>query len=284
MFANRAPTLSSTLPSSQGLHLISNENAVVSSSKPSSVTTSTPAKSGTGMKRRAFGDISNKKQAPLSSSKSGSTNNSAAVVKKSAFTPRSKLQQYQHQSLIPKSNATRKPSNFAPKSSSKSTQQAFVPRKTSTTTSSIFQTTEPTMGKKVLFETVDDVELPAGRPFSQQDLDDYDDDDDDLSAILNAQTVTTMWDDWRESVHQQYLDEGLRIDEEVTLQVQEHMKNVFQQEEEELNGIDSLLDWVDDLDLDDDLSNTRNDVSDDWSQPASSILLDPLDDSTLFEC
>jgi hypothetical protein len=53
---------------------------------------------------------------------------------------------------------------------------------------------------------------------------------------------------------------------------------------EEANGIDSLLDWVDDLDLDQELATALVDDDDDeWSQPASSILGDNFDDSVLFE-
>jgi hypothetical protein len=44
------------------------------------------------------------------------------------------------------------------------------------------------------------------------------------------------------------------------------------------------LDWVDDLDLDQELATALVDDDDDeWSQPASSILGDNFDDSVLFE-
>lgn len=308
MFSHRAPMLSSAHPSSQGRQLLvskNNENAVVSSAKPSNTAT-TPAKSS--MKRRAFGDISNKKQAPSSSS-----SKSNVVLKKTAFTPRSKLQHYQHQSsVLPKgsNNATRKPpSSFAPiapkiTTISNSFPQAVVPRKTTTTT-----TSNP--AKKVVFEAVDNVELPAGRLFSQQ----LELDDDSASEISEAEFISTMWDDWRSSVRQQYEEEGLKIDQQVELEVQERMKTVFQQEEgktlstlithicigslthqsflhsfiyrvvEDVNGIHSLLDWVDDLDLDQEDIVAGDDDADEWSQPASSFLGDSLlvDDSLIFE-
>lgn len=47
-----------------------------------------------------------------------------------------------------------------------------------------------------------------------------------------------------------------------------------------MRGIDSLMDLVDDLDLDKDL--VLSDDDDNWSQPASSVFGDdPLDDSLL---
>jgi hypothetical protein len=304
--------LSSTHPSSSSTarQFVSNENTIVPSTKSSSVSTTTPGKSGTGVKRRAFGDISNKKQAP-SSTKSSSNSSTIPLKKTTAFTPRSKLQHYQQQSLIPKanSNATRNPSSFAPKSTKNVSQQAIVPRKSSTLTTT--QIKETTVAKTVVFETVDDVELPAGRLFSQQLLD-----EDDLTDISEDEFNRTLWDDWRASVRQQYDEHGLKIDQEIEMQVQERMKSVFQQEDgklklyecviffctddacklihilhsillfiEEANGIDSLLDWVDDLDLDQELATALvdDDVDDgDWSQPASSIL-GGIDDSFLSE-
>jgi hypothetical protein len=231
MFSHRAPMLSSTHPSSSSTarQFVSNENAIVSSTKSSSVSTTTPAKSGTGMKRRAFGDISNKKQAP-SSTKSSSNSSSILLKKTTAFTPRSKLQHYQQQSLIPipkaNSNSTRNPSSFAPKSTKNVSQQAIVPRKTSTLTTQIKETS---VAKTVVFETVEDVELPAGRLFSQQSLD-----EDDLTDISEDEFNRTLWDDWRASVRQQYDEHGLKIDQEVEMQVQERMKSVFQQEDGKL--------------------------------------------------
>ena len=91
MFAPRTTTFSKQTNS----FLSNNENATfVTSDKTTKATVSSMTPK---TKRRAFGDISNKK--PLH----GKGNNNNVALKKTTFTPRSKLQHYQKQSSgIPK--------------------------------------------------------------------------------------------------------------------------------------------------------------------------------------
>ena len=80
-------------------------------------------------------------------------------------------------------------------------------------------------------EPVEDVELPAGRLFSEQLQHDADDDwtDDDYDEIFSNKK--NMWDDWRESVLQKYEEKERKIDHELDLEVKQRMENIFQQEE-----------------------------------------------------
>jgi len=149
-----------------------------------------------------------------------------------------------------------------------------LPRKTSSTA------VNSGKQKTVVFETVDDVELPAGRLFSQQ-LEN--EDDDDLTELSDQEFIDNMWsssNDWRTSFQKQYEEDCLKEDQELDRQVQQQMNEFFrkEQEEEEMKGIDSLLDLVDDLDLDLDHHD-----DDSWSQPATSVFGDDiLDDSLLL--
>ncbi|KAL3929281.1 MAG: hypothetical protein SGBAC_012281 [Bacillariaceae sp.] len=250
------------------------------SSAKQSTTLSTP---GASIKRRAFGDISNKKS--MSSAAKSGGNQSSTVLKKTVFTPRSKLQQ---KPLLPKSTSkqptqsVRKPftttstNSLAPTSVTKHTQpaaqQAVLPRKASTAVNS---------GKKktVVFETVDDVELPAGRLFSQQ----LENEEDDITELSDQDFIDNMWCDWKTSFRQQYEEDCLKEDQELDRQVQQQMDTLFRKEEEEMSGIDSLLDLVDDLDLDQDLAALDDHNDDTWSQPTSSIFGDDiLNDSLLL--
>mmetsp|Transcript_3423 Transcript_3423/g.7810 ORF Transcript_3423/g.7810 Transcript_3423/m.7810 type:complete len:276 (-) Transcript_3423:235-1062(-) len=275
MFAPRSTALPTSSSTSTSIRpLVSNENVMntTSSAKQSTTSFSTP---GASMKRRAFGDISNKKS--LASSAKSSGNKNTIVLKKTAFTPRSKLQQKPLLPKQPPGHSIRKPLSSTTSTTSvtkKPSQKAVLPRKTSSTA------VNSGKQKTVVFETVDDVELPAGRLFSQQ-LEN--EDDDDLTELSDQEFIDNMWsssNDWRTSFQKQYEEDCLKEDQELDRQVQQQMNEFFrkEQEEEEMKGIDSLLDLVDDLDLDLDHHD-----DDSWSQPATSVFGDDiLDDSLLL--
>jgi hypothetical protein len=127
----------------------------------------------------------------------------------------------------PTSSSVRKPfatttSNIAPTSvTKKPSQKAVLPRATSTAINS---------GKKktVLFETVDDVELPAGRLFSQQ-LEN--EDDDDLTELSDQEFIDNMWSDFGTSFHKKYQEDCLKEDKELDLQVQQQMNDFLRKEQ-----------------------------------------------------
>ena len=84
----------------------------------------------------------------------------------------------------------------------------------------------------LLMEPVEDVELPAGRLFSEQLQHDADDDwTDDASEDEVFSSKKNMWDDWRESVLQKYEENERKIDDELDFEIKERMENIFRQEE-----------------------------------------------------
>lgn len=184
--------------------LSNNSNATTPASKP-----------GTS-KRRAFGDISNKKSSASANGGSKSSNANNLVIKKSnVFTPARSLklqtlQSSNQQQIKPLGTKITASSSVVPKSSSK---QVILPRKNAT--------------KTVLFEPVDDVELPAGRLFSQEPQDD----DGDLTQLSEDEFHRTMWDDWRSSMDQKYKEAEAANDAHTDLQVQERMNSVFQNDQ-----------------------------------------------------
>lgn len=96
----------------------------------------------------------------------------------------------------------------------------MLPRKASTAANS---------GKKktVVFETVDDVELPAGRLFSQQ----LENEEDDLTELSDQEFIDNMWCDWKTSFRKQYEEDCLKEDQELDRQVQQQMDTLFRKEE-----------------------------------------------------
>jgi hypothetical protein len=190
-----------------------NENMnVASSAKQFNSNTTTPSSKlgGASVKRRAFGDISNKKS-NISNGKSNSSSSNVIIKKNTAFTPARSLK---FQPLQQQSKQQKSTSAFVPKSSNK---RAIVPRKLNTAT-----ITAPVIARAVVFEAVDDVELPAGRLFCQEP----DNSDDELTQLSEDEFNRNMWYDWRSSMQQKYNDEH---DENIDKEVQERMQNIFDQ-------------------------------------------------------
>lgn len=216
MFAPRTTTFSKQTNS----FLSNNENATfVTSDKTTKATVSSMTPK---TKRRAFGDISNKK--PLH----GKGNNNNVALKKTTFTPRSKLQHYQKQSSgIPK------PTTLT-QSLASTQNNKFLPSRTNSTTS--FKNTidhevrisiEPKVKSAVALEPVEDVELPAGRLFSEQSNDGTD----DWSDFSEEEIISNkdMWDDWRESLRQKY-EEERKMDSKLDFEMKQKMESIIQQE------------------------------------------------------
>lgn len=218
MFAPRTTTFSKQTNS----FLSNNENATfVTSDKTSKATVSSMTPK---TKRRAFGDISNKK---LLHGKGNNSNNNVAL-KKTTFTPRSKLQHYQKQSSgIPK------PTTLI-QSLASTQNNKLLPSRTNPITS--FKNTidhevrisiEPKVKSAVPLEPVEDVELPAGRLFSEQSKDETD----DWSDFSEEEIISNkgMWDDWRESVRQKY-EEERKMDSKLDFEMKQKMESIIQQE------------------------------------------------------
>lgn len=98
-------------------------------------------------------------------------------------------------------------------------QKAVLPRNTSTSVNA---------GKKktVVFETVDDVELPAGRLFSQQ----LEDEDDDITELSDQDFINNMWSDHKAALRKGYEEARLKEDQELDRRVQQHMDEFLRKE------------------------------------------------------
>jgi hypothetical protein len=203
----------------RGVLSAQNENILQPSSKSAGASSSTSkSKTPLGSRpRRAFGDISNKKSSNANTGGGGTkeNNNNKSIVLKprssAAFTPRStntlpvsRIPKLTSHSSKPKSNsklpttikAPTRPIGFpVPRTQLKA--PSANTKATTTTTTNV-----ATLKKHVL--PVDDVELPAGRLWVDQQHD-----DDELSTSSMGDDLLdrrTMWDDWRLSVRQHYQD------------------------------------------------------------------------------
>ena len=221
--------------------LVQNENALnttkIKNSK-NSVTFSTPNQpQNRPSMRRAFGDISNAKG--QSSSNNKPTNNSGIPTlkkqSKGILTPSTR-------SNIPKlntklTNKKQTPSKLKPPSSrlsassQKLSSSSILPSRNTNTSENpqtkLVPTTKVSANIPAIsssLDPVDDVELPAGRTFLQQQMNGDDDDDFSTSSIGEFQ-VQTMWDDWEASLTQQR-----NLDEEEDKKVQEHIDRVMREQ------------------------------------------------------
>ena len=210
---------------------MTNENSMnTTSSAKQASSVSTP---GASMKRRAFGDISNKKSLSSASKSNGGLGNQTNIVlKKPVFTPTSTAKQ---KPLLPKSTSKQQHSqsnstSFRQQFSSstnidhtsvtqKPSQKAVLPRNTSTSVNA---------GKKktVVFETVDDIELPAGRLFSQQ----LEGEDDDITELSDQDFINNMWSDHKAALRKGYEEARLKEDQELDRRVQQHMDEFLRKE------------------------------------------------------
>ena len=85
-------------------------------------------------------------------------------------------------------------------------------------------------------ESVDDIELPAGRTWQQQlDLDEKEDEDDPQALLeLSFETPLTMWEDWKQSVRQEIAKANQERDLELAQQddaaLEERIRKVMEQD------------------------------------------------------
>jgi hypothetical protein len=195
--------------------------------------------------RRALGDISNSKS--NSSAKPGSSGIPTLKRQQGALTPRSQIPR-----LTTATTKTTIPSKIKPKSQSSqknksSSSSSLLPSRTIINNSTARKKTQaklaPSVSSKTSVSTtirpplepVDDVELPAGRTFLQQQLNGDDDDDYSTSSIGSDFKITTMWDDWGSSLKQQYLQEELDLEQKDDIQVQAHIDRVLREQDEGTN-------------------------------------------------
>ena len=249
--------------------------------------TKTPVASS--QRRRALGDISNKKEQNVfqDNPKNGFDNKSTTTnhhsnrfpsARKDPYSPQQtkKKQQFKTPSNLPKPTNTSIPS-FAKRNN------AFISRIPSPKSSSV-QTTRtenslivrtpllPTVASKprvepvlpqskpiqpfqasledkkaeellnellqlnVGEESVDDIELPAGRTWQQQlELDEKEDEDDPQALLeLSFETPLTMWEDWKQSVRQEIAKANQERDLELAQQddaaLEERIRKVMEQD------------------------------------------------------
>ena len=270
----------------------------------------TPAgKKGLTTRRRAFGDISNKKASNNGFGRDSSTNK----------------QQHQHQQKQkPHSSDVLKPrsNNILPRlarnaPSSQKTRFVVLPEEPKQSHSQQpqqqQQSTKKSIKKKngsalrdplsvpvtrmktrsaAKVELVPDIELPAGRTWKQQlDYDLKDEDDlastSSLDSILNLKDYLSpraRWDQERELELKRQKEEADEDDRQLQVQIKMMMDREQKETEE---GLDSLFDVIDNLDIfsDDGLGKNDNSIlREDWSLSDSSAfdLNSSADDDLLF--
>jgi len=141
-------------------------------------------------------------------------------------------------------------------------------------------------------ELVPDIELPAGRTWKQQlDYDLKDEDDlastSSLDSILNLKDCLSPRARWIQERELELKHQKEEADED-DRQLQEQMKAMMDREQKETEeGLDSLYDVIDNLDIfsDDDLGNNDNSLlREDWSLSDSSAfdLNSSAEDDLLF--
>jgi hypothetical protein len=231
-----------------------NENSLIpryNSTKPSlsngnAPVTKTPAASG---RRRALGDISNKKGGlshPSNSSnnhkgKPSNGGDAPSMLKKPSF-----ILQETSITPAPRKGLSIQPSNV--KTTQKSTKKGLsaskipapsrtvdfqLPKSTSRAvlpeTQSGVQTKEITSQKKV--DIFPDVEILAGRSYEQQVANG--EWDDDSPADLSIELPLSMWDDWKESLQLQMKEQEKRYAEEdarFEKELQDTMAKIFEED------------------------------------------------------
>mmetsp|Transcript_10834 Transcript_10834/g.12257 ORF Transcript_10834/g.12257 Transcript_10834/m.12257 type:complete len:345 (-) Transcript_10834:2012-3046(-) len=256
-------------------------------------TSQTPAAKKGCNRRRALGDISNKKgdcfsvviqekskpqQNEVLKSRStnifSTTNNSTTKKKLSNKNANSLLPEIQT-TLIPRANrvsSTQKAhlaifsEQLKPSQSQRFTKQPINDR--AITANSFeqvpsFITTNQVQQQSFKEETVPDIELPAGRTWKEQLENELKDEDDlastsSIDSILNLgghSSPMSMWDGMREAHLKREKEEAENEDK----QVQEQIQVMMEREREEVeNSLDHLYDVIDNLDI---FSDCNRDVN-----------------------
>ena len=249
------------------------KNAMVNTSK-------TPAGKKGPNRRRALGDISNKKGSGFG--QESSTKQKPQPQQNDVLKPRST-------NLLPRAAtrnvpSTQKTSFSLLSEQSKPSQPQLVLKQPINNRSAIGQpsfsvTTSQVKTRPLKEEPYPDIELPAGRTWKQQLEYDLKDEDDiastsSMDSILNLEgclSPQARWENWRESHFKRQKEEADKEDR----QVQEQIQAMMDREQEEAdNGIDSLYEIIDNLDIlsDDNLEIDKNNslLEEEWSIPASS--------------
>ena len=262
-FSSRARSVTSMMPKSTNNE---NQNNSIASKATNATNTSTPSHSYQ-RPRRAFGDISNKKGAQSGGEKSGGKSlvlkprpsNIEPSKKVSSGTPRSTgIQQFP--SRIPKlaesktSQKSELPKRVHPWSTqakvsssvaipSSSRQVDFI-LPTTTRMEAPFEAQPPSANVKshsnanaktsssivTTTEFVEDVELPAGRlwveQLQQQDMDK--DDEASTSSFTNLLDSRTMWDDYKETMKNEWEKERKKLAKEDDAILQSRIHEMIQ--------------------------------------------------------
>jgi hypothetical protein len=191
--------------------------------KPSNNNNNVNRTPSASIRRRALGDISNKKGGDNSISRGGggkakagdtktpTTRKPAAKIWNDAVTPRrlpvrpSTVKQQQQRLNKPKEASSLKPSRSV--AFQLPQRQLLLPQ-----AKTVLQ--EP-IAKQPEFEPVDDVEFSAGRLYCDQ----VENDDDDIS-VCSIEPPLTMWDDWKSALKLQVQEqeEQLAIEQDAKLQ------------------------------------------------------------------
>jgi hypothetical protein len=259
----------------------------------------TPATKKSSNRRRALGDISNKK------------GNGFSVVVQEKSKPQQQQQQ-QNEVLKPRST------NLLPTGNNSTTKKklsnrnvnsllperhitSLVPRpSTHKTHLAVLSEHDPSsistnQIKRQTFmreETVPDIELPAGRTWKEQLKNELKDEDDmasisSIDSILNmkgcSSPLSMMWDGMGDALLKREKEEAEKEDKQIQEQIQVMMEREREETEKSLDNLYNIFDNLDILN-DSDGDGDRNDsiLQEDWSIPGSSVCDANADDDLLF--
>jgi hypothetical protein len=242
-------------------------------------------------RRRALGDISNKKGSGFSESKPQQNDvlkprSTNLLPAGNNSTTKKKLSNRNVNSLLPERQTT----SLIPRPSTHKTHLAVL----SEHDPSSISTNQVKRQTFIREEIVPDIELPAGRTWKEQLKYDLKDEDDmasisSIDSILNmkgcSSPLSMMWDGMGDAHLKREKEEAEKEDKQMQEQIQEMMER---EREEVEKSLDNLYDIFDNLDIlnDTDGNGNGNDTSsilqEDWSIPASSVCDANADDDLLF--
>jgi hypothetical protein len=247
----------------------------------------TPATKKSSNRRRALGDISNKKGSGFSESKPQQNDvlkprSTNLLPAGNNSTTKKKLSNRNVNSLLPERQTT----SLIPRPSTHKTHLAVL----SEHDPSSISTNQDKRQTFIREETVPDIELPAGRTWKEQLKYDLKDEDDmasisSIDSILNmkgcSSPLSMMGNGMRDALLKREKEEAEKEDK----QMQEEIQVMMEREREEVEkSLDNLYNIFDNLDILNDSNGDGNDsiLQEDWSIPASSVCDANADDDLLF--
>ena len=250
----------------------------------------TPANKKSSNRRRALGDISNKKGSGFSESKPQQNDvlkprSTNLLPAGNNSTTKKKLSNKNLNSLLPETQTT----SLIPRPSTHKTHLAVLSEHDPSSSISTNQVKRQTFIRE---ETVPDIELPAGRTWKEQLKYDLKDEDDmasisSIDSILNMKGCSSpssmMWNGMGDAHLKREKEEAEMEDKQMQEKFQVMMEREREEVEKSLDNLYNIFDNLDILNDSDGDGNGRNSIlQEDWSISASSVCDANADDDLLF--